>query len=300
MNASSQQFIFIEQDTMSLIDMDENSNEFSLTAYQWKEFAQNMNDVFLILISIMVFFMQAGFAFYEMGTVRSKNTTNILMKNVLDSSISSIIYWACGYAFAFGSESNSFIGFKNFFLYDLDPSKGSHYFFHFVFAATAATIVSGSMAERTKFGAYFIYSLALSGFVYPIATHWAWAPNGWLVTCCWWDYVAYRDFAGSGVLHMLGGAAALMGTLSLGPRLEQFNDGNRKRVKGHTVPMTVLGAFILFMGFFAFNGGAYGRVSEPGDGAIIAHILNVTILGGSAGGLTIVFIHYMINKSSRF
>ncbi|XP_022778288.1 ammonium transporter 1 member 3-like, partial [Stylophora pistillata] len=126
--------------------------------------------------------MQTGFAFLEAGSVRSKNTTNILIKNFLDVFIGAVAYWLFGYAFAFGAESNAFIGHKYFALADLPADKYSHWFFHFVFAATAATIVSGAMAERTEFKAYLVYSVFLTGFVYPVVTHWAWDGNGWLAT----------------------------------------------------------------------------------------------------------------------
>ena len=276
---------------------------FTLTREQWDDLNQNLddlnqnlNDFFLIVISMLIFFMQAGFAFLEMGAVRSKNTTNILMKNILDSAIGSVIYWICGYAFAFGAKSNAFIGYKNFCLHDLDPNKYSHYFFHFVFAATAATIVSGAMAERTKFVAYFLYSFAITGFVYPVVSHWAWDSKGWLAAECWWEEISYKDFAGSGVVHMVGGAAGLVGTLALGPRIDQYQQGKHQRVKGHTVPMMSLGGFILFFGFFAFNGGSQAQITAAGDGSVVAGILKNTILSGSSGGLTVVLIYFIVNR----
>ena len=267
-----------------------------LTAEEWKAFKHNMNDFYIIMTSMLKFLMQAGFAFLEMGAVRSKNTTNILMKNILDSAIGSLVYWIFGYALAFGEESNFFCGYSNFLLIDLTPDMYSNYFFHFVFAATATTIVSGAMAERTQFSAYFAYSFVITGIVYPIVSHWAWADNGWLKVDCWWEGIEFVDFAGCGVVHMVGGMAGLMGTLALGPRLDQYVDGKRQRVKGHTVPMMSLGAFILFFGFFAFNGGSQASITEEGDGNAIANILKNTILSGSCGGLFVVLLFYIVNR----
>ena len=245
---------------------------------------------------MIIFFMQAGFAFLEAGAVRAKNTTNILMKNLMDSAIGAIIFWVCGYAWAFGEESNFFLGYKNFFLINLPSNLYPHYFFHFVFAATAATIVSGAMAERTRFTAYFVYSFVLTGFVYPIVVHWAWNEKGWLANDCWWEEISYKDFAGSGVVHMVGGVAGLLGTLALKPRLDQVVDGKHVRVFGHTVPLMCLGAFILIFGFFAFNGGSQASITQPGDGAVIGKILVNTMISGSCGGLTVVLIYYKATK----
>ncbi|XP_075253812.1 putative ammonium transporter 1 [Convolutriloba macropyga] len=271
-------------------------NGIPLSEAEWAEFKHNMDDFYVLITSVLKFLMAAGFAFLEMGAIRSKNTTNILMKNILDSCIASIIYWVCGYAFAFGSDSNAFCGYSNFLLIDLPGEKFSFYFFHFVFAATAVTIVSGAMAERTQLRAYFMYSFFITGFVYPIVAHWAWSETGWLKHECWWEEIQFQDFSGSGVVHMVGGAAGLMGTLALGPRLDQYVDGKRQRVKGHTVPMMSLGAFIIFFGFFAFNGGSQASITKPGDSDTIANILKNTILSGASGGLFVVILFYIINR----
>ena len=267
-----------------------------VTETQWNQLTANVDNFFLIIISMIVFFMQAGFAFLEAGAVRAKNTTNILMKNMLDSAIAAIIFWVCGYAWAFGEDSNAFLGYKNFFLVDLDPGLYPHYFFHFVFAATAATIVSGAMAERTKFVAYFAYSFVITGFVYPIVVHWAWHEKGWLASECWWTDISYKDFAGSGVVHMVGGTAGLLGTLALKPRNDQRVDGEPMRLFGHTVPLMCLGGFILIFGFFAFNGGSQASITQPGDGAVIGKILVNTMISGSSGGLVVVLIYFIKTK----
>ena len=268
----------------------------SVSREEWDYLRENIDNFFLIVISMIVFFMQAGFAFLEAGAVRAKNTTNILMKNLMDSAIAAIIFWVCGYAWAFGEDSNFFLGYKNFFLINLPSNLYPHYFFHFVFAATAATIVSGAMAERTRFTAYFVYSFVLTGFVYPIVVHWTWNEKGWLANDCWWEEISYKDFAGSGVVHMVGGVAGLLGTLALKPRLDQVVDGKHVRVFGHTVPLMCLGAFILIFGFFAFNGGSQASITQPGDGAVIGKILVNTMISGSCGGLTVVLIYYVPTK----
>ncbi|XP_027047249.1 putative ammonium transporter 1 isoform X2 [Pocillopora verrucosa] len=240
--------------------------------------------------------MQTGFAFLEAGSVRSKNTTNILIKNFLDVFIGAVAYWLFGYAFAFGVESNGFIGHKFFALADLPADKYSHWFFHFVFAATAATIVSGAMAERTEFKAYLLYSVFLTGFVYPIVTHWAWDENGWLYKGVEYTKdnvtmtVAYQDFAGSGVVHVLGGTVALVGAAIVGPRLGRFVNGVPVLLAGHTVPKAALGGFILFFGFLAFNGGSQAAIASPGDADAVALSIVNTVLGGASGALTAMII----------
>ncbi|RMX43323.1 hypothetical protein pdam_00014952 [Pocillopora damicornis] len=274
--------------------------------------------------------MQAGFAFLEAGSVRSKNTTNILIKNFLDvckyglhkasrkrvklrrcnqnsdlhpltlvfshTVIGAVAYWLFGYAFAFGAESNGFIGHKYFALADLPADKYSNWFFHFVFAATAATIVSGAMAERTEFKAYLVYSVFLTGFVYPVVTHWAWDGNGWLATGLQYTKdnitmsVTYQDFAGSGVVHVVGGAVALVGAGLVGPRIGRFVHGVPVVISGHTVPKAALGGFILFFGFLAFNGGSQAAIANEGDANAVALAIVNTVLGGAAGALTAMLI----------
>ncbi|RMX43326.1 putative ammonium transporter 1 isoform X1 [Pocillopora verrucosa] len=256
----------------------------------------NLDQFFLIIMGCLIFFMQTGFAFLEAGSVRSKNTTNILIKNFLDVFIGAVAYWLFGYAFAFGVESNGFIGHKFFALADLPADKYSHWFFHFVFAATAATIVSGAMAERTEFKAYLLYSVFLTGFVYPIVTHWAWDENGWLYKGVEYTKdnvtmtVAYQDFAGSGVVHVLGGTVALVGAAIVGPRLGRFVNGVPVLLAGHTVPKAALGGFILFFGFLAFNGGSQAAIASPGDADAVALSIVNTVLGGASGALTAMII----------
>nr|XP_054761819.1 putative ammonium transporter 1 [Lytechinus pictus] len=252
---------------------------------------ENMDHFFLLVMSCIIFLMQLGFAFLEAGSVRAKNTTNILLKNMLDVCIGAVAYWSVGYAFAFGEESNPFIGYRNFFFENLGSENYSHFFFHFVFAATAATIVSGAMAERTEFVAYFLYSSVITGFIYPVVTHWAWSSDGWLgnsgIEIANGTYLAFMDFAGSGVVHCVGGTAALVGAAILGPRIGRYDsNGNPIVIAGHTVPMVSLGGFILFFGFFAFNGGSQASISAEGDGEAVALAIVNTIISGAFAALT--------------
>ncbi len=188
---------------------------------------KSLDDFFLVTMGILVFLMQLGFGFLEGGAVRTKNVTNILLKNMLDSAVAAWCYWSVGWAFAYGDKSNAFIGYSNFFLIDLDNDVSALWFFQFTFTATAATIVSGAMAERTRFLAYMLYSTLLTAFVYPVITHWAWG-GGWLATECPWDGCYFVDFAGSAVLHCCGGAAALIGAIAVGKRRGLYNDETDK------------------------------------------------------------------------
>ncbi|KAK3101388.1 hypothetical protein FSP39_003194 [Pinctada imbricata] len=253
------------------------------------EVLQNLDVMFLIVTGMFVFFMQCGFAFLEAGAVRSKNATNILIKNVMDSFVSGVSYWLFGYAFAYGdgSSANKFIGFKHFASHEMESETFASWFFQYTFAATAATIVSGAVAERCEFIAYFTYSIFITGFIYPVVTHWAWG-GGWLSQGM--DYSAlngtvvnYQDFAGSGVVHVLGGVAALVGAILLGPRLGRFHkeSGTIGQLRGHSVPIAALGGFILFFGFLAFNGGSQLSITNKGDGAAVALSVVNTIISAS-------------------
>ncbi|XP_072032959.1 putative ammonium transporter 1 [Amphiura filiformis] len=256
---------------------------------QVKALQDNSDAWFLIVVSLFIMFMQCGFAFLEAGSVRSKNTTNILTKNLLDVCLAGITYWAFGYAFAFGEPGNAFIGTRFFFFESMPASKYQHWFFHLVFTATAATIVSGSMAERTEFAAYLFYTVGLSGFIYPVVAHWAWDSSGWLYAGP--NGVAFQDFAGSGVVHMVGGTAAFIGAAVLGPRIGRFQiDGTANLIEGHTVPQVALGGFILFLGFNAFNGGSQASISGIGDGIAVTTAVVNTILSGSGGALIAMVI----------
>ena len=245
----------------------------------------NLDGFFLIIMGIIIFLMQCGFALLEAGAVRSKNTTNILMKNMMDIFIGALAYWVVGYSLAFGEEGNLFIGWVSTCL---EQDKLATWFFQFAFAATSATIVSGAMAERCGLLAYIVYSLVLTGFVYPIVSHWCWADAGWL------NNTNFQDFAGSGVVHITGGITALIGCVSLGPRLGRFGwDALMpgRPIQGHSAPLTALGGFILMFGFLAFNGGSQGSISNDGDSVAIALAVVNTVLSASAAGITVLVMH---------
>lgn len=239
--------------------------------------------VWVLVTAFLVFWMQAGFAYVEGGFTRAKNTNNIMMKNLLDFCFGSIAYWAIGFGLMFGT-GNDFIGTTGFFLSG-DPIKSfepiawanvsiyAKYMFQLVFAATAATIVSGAMAERTKFSAYLWYSIFISLIIYPIFGHWVWG-GGWLAKKGMWD------FAGSSVVHSVGGWVALAGTMLLGPRIGKYNkDGSANAIPGHNLPMATLGVFILWLGWFGFNPGS----TMSGNVDNIAHIAVTTNLAAAAG-----------------
>ncbi|KAK5979937.1 Ammonium transporter [Trichostrongylus colubriformis] len=209
-----------------------------------EDFAQNDNAFFLCSMALIIFLMQCGFAFLEAGAVRSKNTTNILIKNLLDSCIAVIGYWSLGWAFAFGDSSNNiiglFIGHTQFFLDGL--SNYPKFFFQYVFAATSATIVSGAVAERCEFANYITYCTVISTFVYPILTHWGWHPQGWMYLGIQTNdiHTTYMDFAGAGVVHLCGGTISFAAAYIIGPRIGRFpEDGEEEsiEIKGHSVPV---------------------------------------------------------------
>ena len=241
-----------------------------------------IDTIWTLLAAFLVFFMQAGFAMVEAGFTRAKNASNIMMKNMMDFSVGSIGYWAIGFGLMFGADKLGLFGSDGFFLSAADPSNGdglwqfAFWIFQAVFAATAATIVSGAMAERTKFTSYLAYSVVISALIYPIAGHWIWG-GGWL------GEKGLIDFAGSTVVHSVGGWAALAGAIVLGPRLGKYGpNGNVKAIPGHNIPLAALGVFILWFGWFGFNPGS----TTAGTNLSIATIAVTTNLAAAAGAIT--------------
>jgi Amt family ammonium transporter len=246
----------------------------------------NLNFVWTLIAAFMVFFMQAGFAMVETGFTRAKNAVNIMMKNLMDFAMGSIAYWAIGFGIMFGVSSTGWFGTSGFFFSDFatdkDPWLFAFWMFQVVFAATAATIVSGAMAERTKFVSYLVYSVAISAFIYPIFGSWAWGSlfhgKGWL------EGLGFIDFAGSTVVHSIGGWAALAGAITLGPRIGKFGrDGKSKAIPGHNIPLAALGVFILWFGWFGFNPGSTTAGNK--DIALIAVNTNLAAAAGTIGAL---------------
>jgi Amt family ammonium transporter len=268
------------------------------------ELVRGLNTVWVLVTAALVFFMQAGFAFVEAGLTRSKNTVNILFKNVIDFVFATIAFWVIGYAFMFGADAGGFIGTSGFLL---DPAIAgdvaglpvmAYWFFQLVFAGTAATIVSGSMAERTQFVSYLVYSFVISAFIYPISGHWMWG-GGWLSTLGNAGFTGganFRDFAGSTVVHSVGGWLALIGAIILGPRLGRFNkDGSPRAIPGHSISLVTLGVFILWLGWFGFNPGSQLAANGPNADAIALVAANTNLAAG-AGGLVALILAWTMTK----
>ena len=240
-----------------------------------------LNTVWVLITAVLVFFMQTGFALVETGFTRTKNTTNILFKNLIDFCIGSVVFWIIGYGLMYGNGSG-FIGkFEWFSKIDHGASVGlpnmAFFFFQLVFAATAATIVSGAMAERTKFKAYLIYSLVISAIIYPVSGHWVWG-GGWLSAM----ETPFHDFAGSTVVHSVGGWIALIGAAFLGPRRGKYKNGKAMAIPGHSLTLAALGVFILWVGWFGFNPGSTLGLSNPD---LVANIFVTTNGAAAAGGI---------------
>ncbi len=256
----------------------------------------NVSDTLWVLMAaFLVFFMQAGFALVEAGFTQAKNTANILMKNLFDFSAGSLMFWGIGFALMFGA-GNAFLGTRGFFLQagaDANDTfsplawanvpLAAKFIFQLVFAATAATIVSGAMAERTKFKSYVVYSVFITGLIYPIAGHWIWG-GGWLAELGMWD------FAGSTVVHSCGGWLALVGAVLLGPRFGKYGaDGRATAIPGHSLSMAALGTFILWLGWFGFNPGST-MAADPGAISHIAVTTNIAAACGLIAAMTVSWL----------
>lgn len=246
----------------------------------------NLDNVFVLVSAVLVIFMQAGFALVEAGLTRAKSVASIMMKNLMDLCAGAIAFFAVGYAIAFGGSDNDFFGSKGWFLGDGAFQYGTltvpiTFIFQVAFAATAATIVSGAMAERTKFKSYVIYSIVISAVIYPVVVHWNWG-GGWLAQLS----TPFHDFAGSTMVHMTGGVAALMGTMVLGPRIGKYGrDGLPRVILGHNIPFAVIGTFILLVGWYGFNAGS----ELAADGAI-GGIAVTTTLAAAAGAIMAMLV----------
>lgn len=225
----------------------------------------SIDTIWVLIGAILVFFMQAGFAMVETGFTRAKNAGNIIMKNLMDFAIGTIIFWVIGFGIMFGDSIFGIIGTPDFFVrgdYSSTFPTMAFLIFQTVFCATSATIVSGAMAERTKFSSYCLYSLIISAIIYPISGHWIWG-GGWLAN------LGFHDFAGSTAVHMVGGVAALVGAKILGPRIGKYSeDGKPNAIPGHSLTLGALGVFILWFCWFGFNGAS--TVSATGDATLIS------------------------------
>ena len=241
-----------------------------------------VDTMWMLIAGMLVFFMNTGFAMLESGLCRSKNTVNILSKNVIVFAMASISFWMVGWGFMYG-EGNSFLGLNDFFLTvpgaEGEVPKLAQFFFQLVFAATAATIVSGAVAERIKYPSFFVFSFLLVAVIYPVTGHWTWG-GGWL------SDIGFADFAGSTIVHSVGGWAALTGAIILGPRLGKYTDTGQRPMPGHSQSLATLGMFILWLGWFGFNPGS----QLAADAGPISHIVVTTNMAAAAGvvGATLI------------
>ncbi|MEJ2646917.1 MAG: ammonium transporter [Sedimentisphaerales bacterium] len=259
-----------------------------------EELQNNINIIWTCVAAFLVFFMQAGFAMVETGFTRAKNSVNILMKNLMDFSVGSIAFFAVGFGLMFGS-SNGLFGTTLFGLSGVEPGADWNWtflIFQTVFAATAATIVSGAMAERTKFISYLVYSAAISLLIYPIFGSWAWGNLLLTDNNSWLAKMGFHDFAGSTVVHSIGGWLALAGAITLGPRLEKYGpDGKSRAILGHNLPLAALGVFILWFGWFGFNPGS----TTAGNG-MAGYIAVTTNLAAAAGAILALITSWVLIK----
>ena len=255
----------------------------------------DVNTMWVLIGAALVFFMQAGFAMAESGFTRAKNAGNIIMKNLMDFSIGAPLYWIVGFGIMFGTQSAVFGGIDLFTRGDYSAilpegvSFFSYFIFQTVFCATAATIVSGAMAERTKFSSYCIYSAAISLIIYPVSGHWIWG-GGWL------PQLRSHDFAGSTAVHMVGGVCALIGAAMLGPRIGKYDENKKPRaIPGHNLPMAALGVFILWFCWFGFNGGSTVSMTN-GNAEVAGLVFFNTNLSAAVATVTVMLITWIRYK----
>jgi Amt family ammonium transporter len=257
--------------------------------YEISEIVSAVNTIWVLVAGFLVFFMQLGFGMLEAGLVRVKNVANILLHNILDFSIASLGYWALGFALMFGG-GNLFFGTSFFFLRGIpETSYGiptqAFWFFQLCFAGAAATIVAGGMAERTKFVAYLAYSVVISTLIYPLVGHWIWG-GGFL------GELGFLDFAGSTVVHSVGGWAALVGTIILGPRIGKFGpDGKANVIVGHSLALANLGMWVLWFGWFGFNPGSTLSGMQSG---LIAKVAVNTNAAAATGAVMAMFFSWAV------
>ncbi|MEP0901791.1 ammonium transporter [Leptolyngbya subtilissima] len=254
-----------------------------------------LNNIWVLVCSFLVIFMNAGFAMVETGFCRQKNAVNVLTKNLIVFALATLAFWFIGFSLMFGANGNGWVGWGSFFLggapelYGLGPdginlTKDTFFLFQVAFAGTAATIVSGAVAERIKFVDFLIFSVLLTAIAYPITGHWLWG-GGWLAD------LGFHDFAGSTIVHSVGGWAALMGAAFLGPRMGKYNsDGQVNALPGHNLSIATLGCLILWLGWFGFNPG-----SQLAADSNVAYIAVTTNLGAAAGGVAATFVSWAMS-----
>lgn len=262
----------------------------------------SLDTVWMLLAAILVFWMQPGFALCEAGFTRSKNTANILFKNFVDFMLGSVLFFFVGFGFMFGSDGAGFIGAPNWgdlSFYKTDLPVEGFLMFETVFCATSATIVSGAMAERTKFSMYIVYSFFISLIIYPVEGHWTWG-GGWLCNDAAESFMmttfghVFHDFAGSAIVHSVGGVLALIGAIALGPRRGKYDaNGKSRAIPGHSLILAALGVFILWMGWFGFNPGSQLAATGEVNRIAISHVFLTTNLAAACGGIATMLVTWM-------
>lgn len=304
-------FLILFSPTVMVAQNPENISEMTVSSVQASDLSDSLaqvstglDTVWMLLAAMLVFFMQPGFAMVEAGFARCKNTANILMKNLVDFMVGSILFWIVGFGLMFGP--GGFVGtphwcdleFMDSIISNGLPIEG-FLIFQTVFCATSATIVSGAMAERTKFSMYMIYTIVISVLIYPVSGHWTWG-GGWLSNAAEGSFmgdlfgISFHDFAGSAVVHSVGGWIALVGAAILGPRVGKYtHDGKPKAIPGHNLTLACLGVFILWFGWFGFNPGSQLAASGEADRIAISHVFLTTNLAACTGGIMALLVTWI-------
>mmetsp|Transcript_42253 Transcript_42253/g.130925 ORF Transcript_42253/g.130925 Transcript_42253/m.130925 type:complete len:454 (+) Transcript_42253:104-1465(+) len=258
------------------------------------DYNEAMDTIWMLLAALLVFFMHAGFSLLEAGSVRAKNAQNILAKNLVVVTVGFLCWWVFGYALALGvpEEPNKFAGSKGVFMHDWHKEQTSYrvWFFQGAFCATAATIVSGAMAERTQLKGFIVYTVLMTILIYPVVVYWGWSGNGWLSDMD----PAYMDFAGSGIVHMVGGVGALCGAAIVGPRKGRFDEDQSEDFAPHNVPFLVLGTFCLWFGWYGFNPGSTGSMHDKATAVTAGRVAVNTTLAPCAAGLLVFFLRAIV------
>jgi len=257
-----------------------------MTIYTLEQLSQNIDSLWIGVATILVFWMQAGFAMLESGSVRSKNSQNILFKNFIDICITTILWWLFGYGMAYGS--GKFIGTDKFNTYGYTSTDYRDWLFQWAFAGTTMTIVSGCMAERTTIHGYMVLTVIMNILIYPWIVHWTWGGD-------WLSEGGFTDFAGSGIVHLTGGISGLVSTLVLGKRIGRFEDDvNQNKFRPHNIPQIALGTFILWMGWYGFNGGSVLAIGGENEQSVFIVMMNTTICAVSSG-ITVSLVNGGLN-----
>jgi len=256
-----------------------------------KDYVNGLDTLWVCLGAMLVFWMQPGFALVEAGLTQSKNAANILMKNFVDFMCGTVLFWIIGFSIMYGA-GNAFFGWEGFTFIGTDSNVPAEctFIFQTVFCATAATIVSGAMAERTKFSMYVVFSILISALIYPLEGHWSWG-GGWL------SEMGFHDFAGSTVVHLCGGALALAGAIVLGPRVGKYGkDGKSRAIPGHNLVLCALGVFCLWVGWFGFNPCSTVAATGYANAVSMSHVFVTTNMAAATGGLAAMTYTWLFDK----